>query len=484
MILEKWLPRLRRHQASTMLGSMLITGLAILLRQYIPLETPFLTLYPAVLLSALIGGRLAGAASLTLSAVFAPFYVSPQGEWLVDYWEGVSLVVFVLVSIFMVYIIDQLDLSISRLLQDRDRIATQAETLRLAVRAADAGSWELKPPHQLTWDQSYYDLLGLDPKKHKPAFELFLSFVHPEDRQKLQAREAELIEGKILGPSHQYRFTRPDGTRIWLESHISELRMSERRIVGITQNITDRKIAEARISLLLNELSHRLKNQYAVILAMLRETAKTAQTQLDFVERVQARVAALSRSHDLLLRGSSQGVSISDLVQAQMACFESHDRVLHEGPRLQLTAQAAQYLGLALHELATNAAKYGALSSHEGKVLIKWSLTCLEHVIGGFQVEWRETGGPPVCNASAGGFGREVLTRLAPAALGGSAQLEMTATGIIWTLQGSVTCIEYPRDDPDARPLSQYYPTTLRWAPSAQTKSVRRPVKYLSCIYR
>jgi two-component sensor histidine kinase len=308
--------------------------------------------------------------------------------------------------------------------------------------------------------------------------------VHPEDRQKIQVREAELLEGKILGPSHQYRFTRPDGTRIWLESHISELRMSERRIVGITQNITDRKIAEARISLLLNELSHRLKNQYAVILAMLRETAKTAQTQLDFVERVQARIAALSRSHDLLLRGSSQGVSISDLVQAQLACFEIHDRVLHEGPKLQLTGQAAQYLGLALHELATNAAKYGALRSAEGKVLIKWSLNCLERVIGGFQVEWRETGGPPVCNESASGFGREMLTRLAPAALGGSAQLEMTATGVTWTLQGSVTCIEYPRDDPNARPLSRYYPTTLRWAPSAQAKSVRRPVKYLSCIYR
>lgn len=196
MILEKWLPELRRHKALTMVSSILLTGIAIALRQYVPLETPFLTMYPAALVSALVGGPWAGAVSLAITVIFAPYYIYPEDEWRMEYWGAISLIVFTLVCGIVIYIVDQLELARRRVQDDRDRMATQAETLRLAIRAADGGSWEWKSPNSFVWDQSFYQLLGLDPAKHQPSLDLYLSFVHPDDRNKLQAGQCAIPDGK------------------------------------------------------------------------------------------------------------------------------------------------------------------------------------------------------------------------------------------------------------------------------------------------
>lgn len=250
----------------------------------------------------------------------------------------------------------------------------------------------------------------------------------------------------------EHRFIRPDGKTIWLESHRSELHTSDRRFVGITQNVTQRKEAEARIALLMDELSHRLKNQYVVILALLRETSRKTDNHFEFIAAAEARIVALSRSHDLLVRGEWKGASIEELLKAQTEYFGSRDHFEGHGPVVRLSPHAAQYLGLAFHELATNATKHGSLSVPDGKVTVTWS--CETNAL---KLEWRETGGPPASAAKHEGFGQKVLTQLAPAALKATAKLMIDARGAIWTLEAPVIVIEQDGEDVEnSTPVSRF----------------------------
>lgn len=206
--------------------------------------------------------------------------------------------------------------------------------------------------------------------------------------------------------------------------------------------------SELHSRFVMRELSHRSKNLLAIIQAIARQTGRTAQDVGEFNERFGERLAGIGRSQDLLVQKNWEGVSIKDLISAQLKPFidGNEPRVTVSGPPLLLSSDAAQNLGMALHELGTNASKHGALSVPSGRVKIEWEWRCAESGGRRLQVRWQESGGPPVKQPSRKGFGHVVIENLAAASLHGTAQLDWRPEGLVWTMDVPESCLAEPRD--------------------------------------
>ncbi len=202
------------------------------------------------------------------------------------------------------------------------------------------------------------------------------------------------------------------------------------------RDITARKRSEEQVRLLMAEVNHRAKNLLAVVLAVAQQTAKYGDLP-SYVKRLSDRIDGLAAGQDLLVRNLWQGVEVSDLVKAQLAHFEDliGTRILMHGPCVQLTAAAAQGVGMALHELATNASKYGALSNFEGQVHISWRVTAAAKP--GFSMSWTESGGPRVVEPVRKGFGQVIIGRMAEASVLGTAEIRFHEEGLSWTLNAA-----------------------------------------------
>jgi len=199
----------------------------------------------------------------------------------------------------------------------------------------------------------------------------------------------------------------------WHDLHIEPLRNDGGDIVGLIGalvDVTDRKEDEAHLRLLLRELTHRSKNLLAVIQAMARQTARHAGSTEAFLKRFGARLQALAASHDLLVRENWHGASLSELIRSQLAGYfePGSEQVVLQGDDIALKPEAAQNLGLALHEMAVNAAKFGALSVSEGRVSIVWNRRSGSDG-GAVEIDWREQSGPTVKPRRKKGFGTMVI---------------------------------------------------------------------------
>jgi two-component sensor histidine kinase len=180
---------------------------------------------------------------------------------------------------------------------------------------------------------------------------------------------------------------------------------------------------------LVHELNHRSKNILSLVQSIARQTSGS--NHEDYIERFSQRLQALAANQDLLVKSEWNGVSIHDLVRAQLAHFADliGQRILIEGPMLSFTPAAAQGIGLALHELATNAGKYGAFTDVKGRVDIAWA--CDE---GTFSISWTESNGPPVIPPERRGFGSTVIIRLAEMSVDGAVDLQFPHAGLRWRL--------------------------------------------------
>ena len=220
----------------------------------------------------------------------------------------------------------------------------------------------------------------------------------------------------------------------WHDFHIEPLRNEVGDVVGLTcasVDVTERKEGEAHLRLLLRELTHRSKNLLAVIQAMARQTARHTGSVESFLTQFGARLQALAASHDLLVRESWYGASLGELIRSQLGGYldGSTAQVSIEGPAIALKPEAAQNLGLALHELAVNAAKFGALSVPSGRVSITWSR---RGSMGDNSVEldWREQLGPKVKIRRRKGFGSMVIERNLARALDADVKLQFDPDGL------------------------------------------------------
>lgn len=256
--------------------------------------------------------------------------------------------------------------------------------------------------------------------------------IHPADQERYrQAMEAAGREG---GYDVEYRILRPDGGMRWIRDvsfPILDTQGIMTRRGGLARDITAAKAAEARQALLLGELNHRVKNTLATVHSLALQTARTAGTSAEAIPRFlndfQARLLTLSRGHDLLTARTWRGATLEDTARAALAPWQGdaepggEPHLLIDGPSVWLAPRQALGLALALHELATNAIKHGALSRPEGQVEVTWR----GDPDGMVRLTWQERGGPPVRPPSRRGFGSRMLERGLPAELGPGSGVEM-----------------------------------------------------------
>ncbi|WIY54023.1 PAS domain S-box protein [Devosia sp. YIM 151766] len=262
--------------------------------------------------------------------------------------------------------------------------------------------------------------------------------------ERLQSEETDIIERVRRGErveSFDTTRVRKDGTLISVSITVSPIKDANGGIVGaskIARDVSEAKEAERRISLLLREVNHRVKNQFAVILSIIRESSNRAVAPSEFEGQVRARIMALSRSHDLLVNSDWSGASLFELVQEHLTIFGHDEKVTLSGPLITLAPNAVQHLGMAMHELGTNAAKYGALASARGQVRIAWQIIDDRPDASQFELVWEETfpaeSGEPAEPIVRRGFGTVVLERVVPLALNGRSTLEREPGRVRWTL--------------------------------------------------
>jgi len=232
---------------------------------------------------------------------------------------------------------------------------------------------------------------------------------------------------------------RKDGSQIDVAISAAPMRRPDGEIIGysaVFRDITQRKRVEKHLRVVMRELSHRTKNLLAVIIAMVRQTARSSNDVAVLQTQLIQRLQSMSASHDLLVAEDWAGASIEELVLAVLQPFigEGSDALDCNGPSVFVNATAAQNLGLALHELATNAAKYGALSTTSGKVKVDWSYTHDEAGDRRLVIRWTEQGGPPVTPAEEKGFGHVVIERVAAQALNAVVAYEFPEEGVRWSI--------------------------------------------------
>ena len=252
---------------------------------------------------------------------------------------------------------------------------------------------------------------------------------HREDAPSYVAANLRILEhGQV---EHvEEAFTRPDGTRVFFQSSMAPLRSSDGEVVGIVGvsiDVSGRKRAEEHQRLLINELNHRVKNTLAVVQGIAHQTFRATDDSLGAKSAFEGRLAALSSAHSRLTDESWDSASMRQIVGDALEPFDTgeHQFVI-EGPDVRLSPKTAVTLALAMHELATNAAKYGALSARGGRVELNW-----RNNDGRLNLIWRERGGPPVLPPAQRGFGTRMIERGLAAELGGKVTIDFAPTGIV-----------------------------------------------------
>ncbi|MDP8916977.1 MAG: PAS domain-containing protein [Pseudomonadota bacterium] len=327
---------------------------------------------------------------------------------------------------------------------ERERLQIEAR-LRMAIEAGRLGAWSFDvPTRTVTWDARTQEMFGVS-GNGSLRVEEFLRLIHPEDRR----RVSEVGE-RALDPAGdgrydvEHRVVRPDGRTVWV-SHDGQVVFDQDgrpvEALGITTDITERKQAELHQQLMVHELNHRVKNTLATVQAIaaqsLRHDADPEAAKRSFT----ARLIALSRAHDLLTAKSWEGADLAEVVRAAVEPFDGEGRFDLEGPAVRLSPKAALSLALALHELGTNAAKYGALREAAGRVAVRWSV---DDQARRWSLEWRESGGPAVRVPERRGFGSRLIERGLAGELGGEVNIAYEPDGVICTISAPLEAPDPP----------------------------------------
>jgi PAS domain S-box-containing protein len=315
------------------------------------------------------------------------------------------------------------------------------ERLRVSNEAAGIGTFTIDPKSGCGYYSPELANMAGIPGVRTAKIEDAFSRVHREDQARVREQYYTALRGADAGRiKADFRYVRPGGEIRWMtcagrvEFHDGPASGIPCRIVGACVDITERKLQEDQIHLLMREVNHRSKNMLSVVQAIARQTL--AADPDDFLDRFGKRVEALAANQDLLVKNAWKGVDLNELVRSQLGHFEDliGTRIELEGPTLVISASAAQGLGMALHELATNAGKYGALSGASGFVEIAW---CVKRGQGNremFIISWRERCDHSITAPSKLGFGSSVITNMAEMNLGAQVELDYPSTGLTWQL--------------------------------------------------
>ncbi|HEY8616023.1 sensor histidine kinase [Phenylobacterium sp.] len=308
----------------------------------------------------------------------------------------------------------------------------QGARLQLALSAAGLGLWEYDiRADAVTWDARTRELFGVEPDA-AIDFASYMARLRPDEAPMMRAAYQAALRGENGGRySVEHRTRARDGSERWVRSWAQVLFGADGQathVLGTIQDISEEVAARERQALMVAELNHRVKNNLATVQSMAAQTARGARDLASFKADFEGRLVALARTHDVLTQNAWTGAELSVLAARELEAFRG--RVGVEGGAVQLTAGQAQAIGLILHELATNAAKYGALSRPAGRVEVSWG------VAGGvLRLTWREAGGPAVSAPARTGFGTRLMQKLARGDLRGAARAEWAADGLRFELE-------------------------------------------------
>ncbi|MBI5323514.1 HWE histidine kinase domain-containing protein [Bradyrhizobium sp.] len=316
-------------------------------------------------------------------------------------------------------------------LEESHRRLLESEQRRsLAIAAGKMGSWDWDWVNgDWMWDEGQYQIFGLDPENFVVTSSNVQALLHPDDISELRKAQAQFTKG-VKSYEAEFRIVRPDGEVRWCVGTAAVTLDNAGRVVrvsGVTVDITERKHAEERQNLLAREVDHRAKNALALAQSIVRLTR--GDNVKSYVQSVEGRINALARVHTVLSLSSWQGAEIRRLVDEEFAPYAVGNQIALTGPEVQLRPATAQTLALALHELVTNSAKYGALSTQSGRLSVSW-----QDKDGVLCLVWQEQGGPPVRKPTSQGFGTRSVLASVESQLGGQADFDWRSEGLLCRL--------------------------------------------------
>lgn len=330
-----------------------------------------------------------------------------------------------------------LNQELERRVAERTReVQASADRLRLAIEVARLGSWDWNiATGDVTWSDRHFTLHGYEVGEVEPSVELWRHRVHPADRARINAEIARtMATGEPF--TGVYRAVIPDGSVRWCHAQAG-YQMDDTgkavRMIGVSMDITEQKMAEERHRLMVRELHHRVKNTLATVQALAGLTARSTRDIASFHQAFTSRIISLSKTHTLLVSNNWERIALVDLVESEVGSFDDGKRVRIEGPLVELPSTTALSLGLAFHELTTNAAKYGALSVAGGFIHVSWTIAEADgqRVL---QLRWIEQGGPAVAVPERQGFGTVLLSRLFEHVAGATLNVDYRRDGVRFNL--------------------------------------------------
>jgi two-component sensor histidine kinase/DNA-binding response OmpR family regulator len=317
----------------------------------------------------------------------------------------------------------ELEESTARLIESEQRRS-------MAIAAGKMGSWDWDWVNgDWMWDEGQYQIFGVDPRSFSVTPASVQALLHPQDIDELRRATAQFEKG-VRSYEAEFRIKRPDGEVRWcVGTAVATVDKRGRlvRVSGVTVDITERKQAEERQSLLTREVDHRAKNALALAQSIVRLTQ--AHDVDAYVRAVEGRITALARVHTILSLSSWQGAEMNRLIEEELAPYSMAGQIKFSGSEVQLRPATAQTLALVLHELVTNSAKYGALSTLSGHLSIRWEIQRDNLVLA-----WEESGGPKVQKPESRGFGMRNVLASIETQLGGQALFDWRSEGLVCRL--------------------------------------------------
>jgi PAS domain S-box-containing protein len=321
----------------------------------------------------------------------------------------------------------------------QDALKASEERARLALEAGHMGTWWYDHRKQIGgWSSQAAQLMGYPASHTTTSPDEWKSLIHPDDAPEAIAKIREAFLGNGVYED-EYRVQRPDGLVRWISSKGQVFFDTQRRpvfFVGIFQDITERKQSDEQQRFFLDELNHRVKNTLATVQSIAAQTLRSAQSAAQFKESFEGRLLALSMTHNLLTLKSWREADLQDIAEQELAPYmrEADERVVIDGPKVNLPPRYAINLGLVLHELVTNAAKYGALSVPTGRLDLSWAIVRSENQPAHLRIRWTETGGPPVRPPKRQGFGSRLIHRSIESELDGTLVINFDTAGVSYDI--------------------------------------------------
>ena len=318
--------------------------------------------------------------------------------------------------------------------QAEQALAERNIQLALAAKAGLVGTYAYDVDTEIMQISGGYAAIhGLPEGTTEIARSKCLAGVHPDDIGRVERSRDEAFRDRRREYNVEYRIIRPGGELRWVETRCFLSFSGEghpHRVVGVSIDITERKQVEEQQRTLLAELDHRVKNALATVSAVVSHTRQGSSSVADFAAALDGRIRSMATSHELLSSRQWHGVSLKELVQRELAPYATRNNTEINGPDISLKPAAGQAMAMVLHELATNAAKYGALSTKNGRVSIRWDRHLNGHARSHLVFKWQEIGGPPVVASGKSSYGTSTIRDLIPYEFGGTVDLVLASEGV------------------------------------------------------